>query len=73
MIDSIEQCSAKHCEEPDGPGNMVLCSSFGCRLAMVDFDYAVSLDVCPVTGKDWFCNGDCKADSGVRSKKCRLV
>jgi hypothetical protein len=27
----------------------------------------------PVTGKDWFCNGDCKADSGVRSKKCRLV
>jgi hypothetical protein len=61
MIDSIEGCSAKHCEEPDGPGNMVSCSavgcglnvshlfscsSFGCRLAMVDFDYAVSLDVC---------------------------
>ena len=32
MIDSIEGCSAKHCEEPDGPANMVLCSAVGCGL-----------------------------------------
>ena len=39
MTDGVEECSAKHCEELDQPGDMVSCSAIGSIDAVVLIHY----------------------------------
>jgi hypothetical protein len=45
LTDNIEGCSAKYCEDPNWPGDMVLCSGVGCR-SQVSLSIAAQLAHC---------------------------
>jgi hypothetical protein len=83
-----EGCAARHCDEPYRVGDMVKCASitcdsqvsrhvplFVCNVALtvfVSFQFHLTCINSPVIEGEWFCDDNCRTDSGFRSKKRRI-